>query len=108
MQLFDIYTLNDSKKLINDLIKDTENGRLALITKHGNPAFIAIPFDERLLAHGIDKAMAIHLFETELVSLSQAAQIASLSIEEFLEILAKTEISVVNYSPDELYDELEA
>jgi len=39
-------------------------------------------------------------------SLIKAAKIASLSIEEFTDFLQETEISVINYSPDELDEEM--
>jgi predicted HTH domain antitoxin len=51
--------------------------------------------------------MAIDLFETGAVTLSQAAQIAALSAEEFIELLGEEGVPAVDYPPDELDSELE-
>lgn len=50
--------------------------------------------------------LAVKLFETERVSLGQAARIAGYSKRAFIEILGKHGIPVINYSPDELREEL--
>ncbi len=44
--------------------------------------------------------MAIHLFESDIVTLSQAAKIADLSIENFIGIPA------ADYPPEDLEEEL--
>lgn len=107
MELLDVFTVRDLRQRTGDLLRDAESGRLALITKHGRPAFLAVPFDERLLKHGVNKALAMHLFEAGHVTLSQAARIAILSIEDFLDILGEFGISVVDYPPEDLDEELE-
>ena len=50
--------------------------------------------------------LAVKLFETERVSLGQAARIAGYSKRAFIEILGKNNVSVINYSPDDLRGEL--
>ena len=50
--------------------------------------------------------LAVKLFETERVSLGQAARIADYSKRAFIEILGKNNVPVINYSPDELREEL--
>jgi predicted HTH domain antitoxin len=67
-----------------------------------------VPFDEKLLAHGVHRAMAINLFEAGQVSLGQGASLAGLSLEEFIELLGFIGIPVVNYPPEELDRELKA
>ena len=90
------------------LLRDAEHGKLALITKHGRPAILAVPFDERLLSHGIHRVLALHLFEAGQATLAQAAKLAGLPIESFIELLGQTGIPAVSYPPEELEDELEA
>ena len=106
MAKLDVFTVRELRQRAGDLIKGAENGRLALVTKHGRPAFLAVPFDERLVKHGVDKAMALHLFQADHVTLSQAAKIASLSIEDFLDLLGEFEIPAVDYPPEDLDREL--
>jgi predicted HTH domain antitoxin len=50
--------------------------------------------------------LAVKLFETERVSLGQAARIAGYSKRAFIEILGKHNVPVINYSPDDLREEL--
>lgn len=50
--------------------------------------------------------LAVKLFETKRVSLGQAARIAGYSKRAFIEILGKQKVPVINYSPDELREEL--
>jgi prevent-host-death family protein len=107
MEPLEVFTSQDLSERSEDLLRDAEQGRLALVTKNGRPVFVAVPFDEKLLAHGIDRAMAISLFEAGQVSLGQGARLAGLSLEEFIELLGKLAIPVVNYPPEDLEKELE-
>jgi predicted HTH domain antitoxin len=79
-----------------------------VITKHGRPAILAIPFDDRLLSLGVQRAMAVSLFETGSLSLAQGARLAGLSLEEFVELLGREDLVAVDYPPEELAQELEA
>jgi prevent-host-death family protein len=106
MEPLDVFTVRDLRQRSGDLLRDVEEGRLALITKHGRPAALAVPFDERLLSLGVHRALAFHLFEEGRMTLSQASKVAGLSIEEFMELLADTGIPAVTYPPEELADEL--
>ena len=106
MNNIDVFSVRDLRIHSGTLLKDAENGQISLITKHGKPAIIALPFDKQLLNIGIDMDLAIKLFENRLISLSKAAKIASLSIEEFIDIMQETGISVVNYAPEDLDNEM--
>lgn len=50
--------------------------------------------------------LAVKLYETERVSLGQAARLAGYSKRAFMEILGRQGVPVFNYSPDELREEL--
>jgi prevent-host-death family protein len=50
MEPFDVFTVRDLRLRTGDLLRDAEEGKLSIITKHGRPAILAIPFGERLLA----------------------------------------------------------
>jgi prevent-host-death family protein len=108
MEPLDVFTVRDLRQRSGDLLRDAEQGRLALITKHGRPAILALPFDERLLSHGIHRALALHLFEAGQVALAQGARLASLSVEEFIDLLAQAGIPAVSFPPEEMEDDLES
>ena len=70
MQTLDIFTMSDLRQRTKNLLEDTEQERLALVTEHGRPAFLAVPFNEQLVEYGFHRAMALYFFETGLVTLS--------------------------------------
>jgi prevent-host-death family protein len=100
------FTIRDLRERTGELIRDAEIGQLAIITKHGRPVFIALPFDETTMRSGVHVALAMKLFQSEVLSLGKAAKFANCSISEFSDHLAKAGIPSVNYSPDDLEKEL--
>ena len=102
----DAFTARDLRERTGELIRDAEAGKLSLITKHGVPVFIAVPFDEWLLRFGLAVALAIRLYEEDVLSLGQASKIARVSEEEFVENLSAAGVAVARYSPDELDQEM--
>ena len=104
----DVFSVRDLRVRSGELLRDAENGRLAIITKHGRPAILALPFDERLLRHGVARALALHLFEAGRVTLARAAKLAEMSVEDFVELVGEAGIDAVSYTPEELEAEIES
>jgi len=102
----DTFTVRDLRERTGELIRDAEEGKLSLVTRHGQPVFIAVPFDEWLLRFGLAAALASRLYEQAVLSLEQASKIAGLAEEEFLEKLGAAGVAVARYSPDELDQEM--
>jgi len=108
MSAVDVFSARDLRNRAGGLLKDAEAGILAVITKHGRPTAIAVPFDTELLEQGVHRRLAVRLFAQRLVTLAQAAKLADLSIELFLDVLKASEVDVVDYPPEEIAAELEA
>jgi prevent-host-death family protein len=106
MQALDIFTARDLRNNVGGLMKDAEAGEIALITKRGKPTVMAIPFDKKLLSLGVNRSLALKLYEQKLTTLLQSAKIADVSVYDFLDMLKITDISVVDYSADELNSEM--
>jgi len=106
MDPLDVFTIRDLRQRSGELVREAEEGRLSLITKHGRPAILALPFDERLLSFGVNRALALHLVEAGQVSLSQGARIAGLSLEDFIALLGQAGVTAVDYDAEELEQEL--
>lgn len=100
------FNIRDLRNRTGDLVRAAEHGQLSLVTKHGHPVFLAVPFDEALLQSGVKTSLAIGLFVENKLGLAGAAKLAGVSASEMLDILAKRQIPVVDYSKDELEDEL--
>ncbi len=102
----DTFTIRDLRERTGELVHDAEAGKLSVITKHGRPVFVAVPFDETLIKSGVRLSLAIKLFKDDVLSIGKAAKLAGCSIARFTEELSKQDISAVQYSTDELEDEL--
>ena len=90
------------------LIEEAESGQVAIVTREGRPVLLAIPYDERLAKEDVHVAVAVRLYQNELVSLGRAARIAGLSLSEFIDRLGALDIPVIRYPPEELERELAA
>ena len=101
------FSIRDLRERTGELSKEAEKGNLALITKHGHPLFVSLPFTEELLKNNIHVMLAESLYRAGSVSIGKAAKLAGQSVAEFSEYLSKLGIPVVDYSPDELDKELE-
>ena len=102
----DTFTVRDLREHTGALIHDAEAGKLSLITKHGRPVFLAVPFSEELLELGLGKALAVKLYKEEALTLGKAAKLANQSIEAFVERLGKLGVPVVHYPADDIDKEL--
>lgn len=100
------FTVRDLRNRTGELINEAEQGHLSVITKHGTPVFVAVPFDETLLQSGVRVSMAINLFAERHIGLSQAAKLAGVAPSEMMSILSEHKIPMVDYSLEELQDEL--
>lgn len=102
----EIFSDHDLSNRANELVHEAEHGRLSIITQNGAPVFLALPFNEVLLRSGVRVSMAVSLFAERTIGLSQAAKIAGVCSSEMMNILAVNKVSMVDYTEEELRDEL--
>ena len=102
MTAIHVLSARDLRNRAGDLLRDAGNGELSLITKHGKPAAMAVPFDRGLIEQGVHRRLAVRLFSQELVTLCQASKIAMMGIEQFLDMAADLGVTVVEYSPEDV------
>lgn len=101
------FTIRDLRDRTGELVRDAEAGKLSLVTKHGHPVFVAVPFDEGLLKHGVATSLAVRLFDQEVIGLEGAARIAGLSQSELIDVLGEQGIPVLRFGPGELEAEID-
>ncbi len=101
------YTVRDLRARTGELIQGAEAGHLALVTKHGRPVFVALPFDEKLLEQGVQLSLAVKLFDEAVLTQGQAAKLAGLTLAEFFKACAARQVSVIRYGVDDIQKELE-
>lgn len=100
------FTVRDLRERTGDLIRGAESGKLSMITKHGQPVFVAVPVDESLVRGGVTLALAVKLFEEKTLTLAQAAKLAKIPLESFANEVSQRGIAVVDYSARELAAEV--
>ncbi len=81
---------------------------ISVITSHGKPVKVAIPFDERMFGEGISRSLALNLVENHIITQVQGAKMAEMSLEPFLKLMAKFGIPAADMDAHELADDLKA
>jgi predicted HTH domain antitoxin len=102
------FTIRELRERSGDLSREAEEGRLSLITRHGQPLFVSVPFSQDLLEAGVHTALAVKLFKMGELTSARAAKLAHMSLPQFLAHLSAQGISVVDHDPSELGKELAA
>ena len=102
------FTIRELRERSGDLSREAEEGRLALVTRHGQPLFVSVPFTDDLLDAGVHVAMAVGLFKDGELTPGRAAKVARMSLPQFLAHISAQGIPVVDHDPAELEQELAA
>lgn len=88
------------------LLSDAEDGEIDVVTRDGEPVFLALPIGTNVDGRGFRMELAVSLFDSEQVSIGVASRIAGLSVSQMIDELGRRHISVVRYSADELTEEV--
>ena len=107
MHTFEVYSARDLRNPSGEIMKNAADGNIGIITKHGKPSALTIPFDARLLQHGIHRMLALHMAGSRQLTLAQGAKLAEMDLASFIELLGTSGIDAVDYPPEELGEELE-
>jgi len=102
------FTIRDLRERTGELVRSAEEGKLSIITKHGQGVFVAMPFDEATLRSGVRVALAVKLFDEEALSLGKAAKLAGVAQSDFINHLGALKIPLARYGADELAQEVSA
>lgn len=103
MQSFGVRELREN---IGTYTAEAEAGAISVITRNGTPLTVNIPFDETLIRLGAHKALAVKLYQEEVLSLAKAAKLADMPIDKFIVVLGAAGVSVVGYDAEDLEKEL--
>ena len=103
---FEVFSVRDLRLRSSEMVRVAEAGKVSVITKRGKPSALALPFSRRLMELGIDRDIAVVLFEKRLLTMEKAAKLAGVTLDGFMELLSHTGTVAVDYPPAELDDEL--
>jgi predicted HTH domain antitoxin len=88
------------------LLSDAQGGEIAVVTRDGEPVFMAVPMGAKLDAKQVRLEIAVSLFDREKISIGVASRIAGLSISEMIDELGRRRIPVIRYSAEEFAEEM--
>ena len=91
--------LRDSKFLTDD--------SLSIITSHGKPVKVTIPFNDMMFNEGISRSLALNLVENHLLTQVQGAKMANMTLESFLGLMAQFKIPAIDQTAKEIYDDVQ-
>jgi len=100
------FSIRDLRERSGALSQEAEQGNLSVVTRHGHPLFISLPFSDELLSQGVHVVLATRLFKEGDISLGKAAKMAKMSLAEFTEYVSRLGLSVVDFSENELDQEM--
>lgn len=94
------FAVRDLREHTGELVRNAESGALSLVSKHGKPLFIAVPFSEKLLGAGVGVAYADRLVQSGELSVSAGAKIAGMPYARYLQHLGAIGYSMLDESAD--------
>jgi prevent-host-death family protein len=106
MQPMDVFSVRELRAHSARLMRNAEEGKMAVLTKRGKPTALSIPFSERALELGVTRDLAVQLFENGSITLVKAAKLASISPSEFMQLLAQFDIPAVTLPPEDMDREM--
>lgn len=100
------FSIRDLREKTGDLVRGAEAGKLALVSKRGNPLFVAVPFNGTVLEGGVKVALALRLVADGTISQGTGAELAGMSRVDFLDLMARHRVPAADYSAGDLQQEL--
>lgn len=101
------FAVRDLREHTGELVRNAEQGRVSIISKHGKPLFVALPFDEALLKSGVSVALADKLVASGELSMGAGAKLAGLPYADYLQHLCANGYSMLDDTLDTLASEID-
>ena len=94
------FAVRDVREHTGELVRNAENGAYSVVSKHGRPLFVALPFNDDLLKSGVHVALADKLVQQGELSIAAGAKLASLPYARYLQHLGALGYSMLDESAD--------
>lgn len=92
------FAVRDLREHTGELVRNAESGEYSVVSKHGKPLFVALPFDDQLLRAGVSVALADKLVESGELSVAAGAKLASMPYATYLRHLGEIGFSMLDVS----------
>ena len=94
------FAVRDLREHTGELVRNAENGEYSVVSKHGKPLFVALPFNDALLKAGVSVALADKLVLKAELSVAAGAKLAGLPYARYLQHLGTLGYSMLGESGD--------
>ncbi len=94
------FAVRDLREHTGDLVRNAERGDYSVVSKHGKPLFVALPFNDALLASGVSVALADKLVLQAELSVAAGAKLASMPYARYLQHLGTLGYSILDDAAD--------
>ena len=98
------FAVRDLREHTGELVRNAESGHFSVVSKHGKPLFVALPFNDALLNAGVNVALADSLVQSGELSVGAGAKLAAMTYSAYLRHLGTIGYSMLG--DDDLEDEL--
>ena len=94
------FAVRDLREHTGDLVRNAENGAYSVVSKHGKPLFVALPFNDDLLKSGVNVALADKLVLQAELSVAAGAKLADMPYARYLQHLGALGYSMLDESTE--------
>ena len=94
------FAVRDLREHTGELVRNAENGEYSVVSKHGKPLFVAMPFNDALLKAGVSVALADKLVLKAELSVAAGAKLAGLPYARYLQHLGALGYSMLGEASD--------
>lgn len=94
------FAVRDLREHTGDLVRNAERGGYSVVSKHGKPLFVALPFNDALLASGVSVALADKLVLQAELSVAAGAKLAGMPYARYLQHLGTLGYSMLDDGAD--------
>ncbi len=94
------FAVRDLREHTGELVRNAENGAYSVVSKHGKPLFVALPFNDDLLKSGVNVALADKLVQQGELSVAAGAKLAGLPYARYLQHLGVLGYNMLDESAD--------
>jgi prevent-host-death family protein len=94
------FAVRDLREHTGDLVRNAERGDYSVVSKHGKPLFVALPFNDALLASGVSVALADKLVLQAELSVAAGAKLAGMPYGRYLQHLGSLGYSMLDDAAD--------
>lgn len=94
------FAVRDLREHTGELVRNAENHQFSVVSKHGKPLFVALPFDDTMLSAGVSVALADRLVKSGELSVAAGAKLAAMPLASYMQHLGAVGHTLLDEASD--------